>query len=382
MSILYIVVFSIILIFALVAVRSIIRRQKKPQPSPYTEALHLLLEGKNDQALEMLKKTVKSDTDNIMAYIKLGDIFREKGLPIRAAKIHRNLLIRNDLNDKQTETILHHLVLDYTANQNLDKAVEMAERLVQKNKKNIDYQCLLLNLYEKRKDWDKAYFYRQSINKWMKQKEEGILAMYKVKSGLSFVERHAEHEARIRFKEAIRLDKNCIPAYLYRGDSYKRDGRNSDAYNVWKDFALQNQDRAHLVFQRCRDVLFDMGRYGEIEDLYKQIIDKKPKNATVYIQLAELQHKQGNLDEAIRTCRNGLNVQPDFTRGQTLLLHLLQQKSRESEALDEAITFLNRKMEKETYYNCHICGYQSKEPEWHCPSCGNWDTFLKAGKNP
>ncbi len=380
MKLFLLIAVSVLIIFIVLIILLRRNKQKGPKKTSYIDALHMILDGKKDEALENLKRAVKEDTENIMAYIKLGDIYRDKGYPIRAVKIHRNLLIRSELDNKQIETILHHLIIDYQAAGALDKAIEMAERLVHRTKKNVDNQLLLLSLYEEKGDWDKALIYRQSTNKWMKKKDQKILALYKVQSGLKFVEKKAEHESRIRFREATKLDKKCAPAYLYWGDSYRREERNADALRIWKDFTTKNPDYAHLAFDRLKEVLFDLGRYGDMEEIYQQIIQKKPKNPTAYIHLAELYRKQGNLDEALTVCSTMANQHPDSLRCRTILIQVLQQQNKEKEALTEALKILNHEIEKGVTFRCDHCGFRSENPLWHCPQCHHWSTFLEEAR--
>ncbi len=373
------IIFIIIIVIVLIVVLR--RYKKKPRGKTwYVDALHMILDGKKDEALENLKRAVREDTENIMAYIKLGDIYRDKGYPIRAAKIHRNLLLRSELNDTQIATILQHLVLDYHTIGSLDRAIEMAERLVHRTKRNLDNQKLLLSLYEERGDWDKALIYRQSTNKWIKKQDQNILALYKVQSGINFINKKAEREGRIRFREATKLDKKCIPAYLYWGDSYRREGRNEDAFKIWKEFTVKNPDWAHLAFDRLMEVLFDLGRYGDMEAIYQQIIQKKPKNAMAYIHLAELYKKQGKLDNALAICQTITNHYPDSLRGHAIMIQILQQQKKEKEALLEALKILNQEIENRTSFRCNQCGLHSEVPLWHCPQCHQWDTFLSEKK--
>ena len=371
----------IILLATLAAVRFVYiyvkrRKSKRLGRTPYLDALHLLIEGNKEEALEQLKRTVREDTDNIMAYVILGDIFRDNGFPIRAAKIHRNLLVRGDLTEAQIEIVLYHLVLDYRTTNMLDKAIEMAERLIHRNKKNLEYKKLLLSFYEEKGDWDKAFFYRQSANKWFKMQDQDILALYKVQSGLDFTKKGAEREGRIRFREAIKFDKKCIPAYLYWGDSYRREGRNEDASKVWHDFTVKNPEFAFLAFNRLKDVLYDLGRYSEIEGIYQEIIQKKPKDPTVYLNLAELYKKQDKMDQAIELCRTVLDTHPESPRARHLLVQFLHQKGDDALALEEALQILNREMVKQLSFRCSHCGTESQEPLWHCPQCHRWKTFL------
>jgi lipopolysaccharide biosynthesis regulator YciM len=344
--------------------------------SPYVDALHLILEGKNDEALECLKKTVKSDTENIMAYIQLGDIFRKKGNPTRAAKIHSNLLVRSNLSDQQLNTILRHLVIDYQNAGMLNKASEIAERLNQRMRRNPEIQQLLLSLYEEKGDWDKAFFTRQNINKWLKKHDQYILALYKVQSGLKAIKKGAEREGRIRFREAIRLNKKCIPAYLFWGDSYRRENRNEDAFHVWSEFIKKNPEWAHLAFNRLKEVLFDLGQYGDLEEIYKVVIRNKPKNPKASINLVEIYKKQGRLDEAIEICEDVLEISPDLSECRYALVNILKQAGNEKKALSEAMKILDQETAKHEQYRCQECGFEQKEPFWYCPQCHQWDTAL------
>ncbi len=351
--------------------------RKKKRHSLYQSAIHLLLEGRKEEALEKLKKTVTQDSDNIPAYIQLGAIYRDIGFPVRAAKIHRQLLVRSNLDEDERISILRHLVLDYKASNALDLAVETAERLTQRDKKDVENKKLLLSLYEQKGDWDKAFFYRQGINKWMKQGDQSILALYKVMSGIHQVEEGAEREGRIRFREAIKLDKACVPAYLNWGDSYRREGRTEDALKTWKDLTNRNPNWAHLAFDRLKDALYELGRYSEMEQIYQQVIQKKPKTADASIQFIEFLRKQGRLDQALDFCEQVIEQYPDSVACKIMLVQVLRKKGNVKEALDLAEKILSKEFKQSDLYNCSNCGYETSDPSWHCPNCHQWDTFLR-----
>jgi lipopolysaccharide biosynthesis regulator YciM len=353
------------------------KRNKPAGPTPYLDALHMLLEGKTDEAAELLKRTVAADSDNIMAYVTLGDIFRDKGFPIRAAKVHRNLLLRNTLAERQIDVVLRHLVIDYRAAGMPDKAVEMAERLIQRNKKNMDIKRLLLTLYEEMGDWDKAYFLRQSLNRWMKKRDHRILALYRVQSGIDLGKRGAEREGRIRFREAIKLDKNCIPAFLFWGDSYRRENRDEDAYHVWQNFVKEIPEWAHLAFDRLNSVLFDLGRYGEMEAIYQEVMSRKPQNPIACLNLVDIYTKQGKIDEALDLCGQIRETHPDSARCTLMHMHLLGLKGKKDNALEEATRYLEKEAVSRSAFKCGACGNESKEPLWHCPQCGQWNTYIE-----
>ena len=350
--------------------------RRKKTASNYINALHKLLDGNQSEAIEKLKQTVKDDSENIMAYIILGNVLRDTGSPNRAAKIHRNLLVRRDLTNTEIDMVLQQLIRDYRTAKLPDKATEMAERLSNRNKKDVQIQQLLLSLYEEMGDWDKALFYRQHINKWEKKKNQDILALYKIQAGLASIERNTEKEGRIRFREAIKLDKNCIPAYLYLGDSYKRMGRDEDAEKIWKEFTDKNSEMAHLVFDRLRNVLFDMGKFSEMEEIYKHVIKKKPGNPIAALNLAGLYKKQGKLEMAEEMCQKVLDNHPDSSQAKFLLVDILKLKGNTELALSNASKFLEKAKDLQSNFFCLNCDFESSDPLWFCPRCHHWKTFL------
>jgi lipopolysaccharide assembly protein B len=371
----YLITLSIVAVFVAYLYWLYKKRKKAVPKSPYLEALHLLLDGRHDDALEKLKKTVRVDTDNIMAYIKLGDIFREKGYPIRASKIHRNLLLRTTLTEQETEDTLYHLILDYRAANMVDKAVEMAERLVQRNKKNIEIRKLLLELYEDKADWDKAFFMRQGINKWIKKSDQNVLALYKMNAGQDLTKKGSEHQGRIRFREAIKLDRHCVPAFIGLGDSYMREGRFEDALKVWKDFTARMPEKAFLILDRLNDVLYNLGRYSELEGIYEGIIKNRPSDPGVYFKLIDIYEKQGRMQEALDLCQQVYDADPESPRTRHALIRFLKQMGRKDKALETALAVLSKDIEKAADFRCVQCGYSSKEIFWRCPACRKWSPF-------
>jgi lipopolysaccharide biosynthesis regulator YciM len=372
----YLITILVVGVFLIFIYWLVTKRKKSDSKTPYLDALHLLLDGKRDEALEKLKKTVWEDTDNINAYIKLGDIFRENGFPIRASKIHRNLLLRTTLTDQETEQTIYHLVLDYRAADMIDKAVEMAERLIQKDKKNIEIGKLLLELYEDKADWDKAFFMRQGINKWIKRSDHNILALYKTFAGRELTQKGSEHQGRIRFREAVKLEKECVPAYIGLGDSYVREGRHEDALKVWKEFASKIPGQAHLILDRLNDVLFTLGRYSELEGICEQIIKTRPVNPGAFFKLIDIYEKQGKMQEALDLSRQVYEANPESQRGRFTYVRFLRQTGQSNKALETSLGILKQETEKSEVCRCRQCGYEEKEMFWRCPKCRRWNPFL------
>ncbi len=375
--ILYLGILSGLVITGILIYLFIIRhRHDSTAASPYFQAMNLMVLGNNKEAIEKLKQTVRQDTNNIEAYIHLGNLITTEGDPARASKIHENLLVRSDINTSQREMILQQLIQDYCASSQINKAANTAEELMQINKKNPETQQLLLSFYEENGDWEKAYFFRQSLNKWKKKQDRSILAMYKVKIGENLMQSGAQREARTRFREAVKLDTACVPAYLYWGDSFKKENKNKEALSIWQEFIYKNPQHAHLAFDRLRDVLFDLGQFSEIEKIYTQVMKKKTKTPQASLAMIDFLRKQRRLKEAVELCQALLSDHPDLNACRHTLVQLYQDQGETESALNEALKILNQCEENHNHYTCSHCHYKSNEPLWHCPNCNHWNTFL------
>ena len=62
----------------------------------YSEGLDMLVSGKKYSAYNNFKEIISKDSNNVMAYLRLGQILRENGDNLKAIKIHKNLLLRTN----------------------------------------------------------------------------------------------------------------------------------------------------------------------------------------------------------------------------------------------------------------------------------------------
>ncbi|MEW5994737.1 MAG: tetratricopeptide repeat protein, partial [Candidatus Zixiibacteriota bacterium] len=90
----YLIIFLILLAVSFaffLAWERFTRREKKPLSSLYVEALRDLLDGKRVAAFSKLRQVVTEDSNNLDAYLRLGQILRENKKPDRALQVHRDL---------------------------------------------------------------------------------------------------------------------------------------------------------------------------------------------------------------------------------------------------------------------------------------------------
>ena len=98
----------------------------------YSEGMDYLLAGDIQSAYKIFKNVVKEDTNNIKAYMRLGQVIRDGGQPEKALKIHKSLLVRKGLSKYLTIEIYKNLALDYYKCGELYKSIEELKKVLKK----------------------------------------------------------------------------------------------------------------------------------------------------------------------------------------------------------------------------------------------------------
>ncbi len=340
----------------------------------YIAGLNYLVDGEYEKALEHLRKTVRINTELVDAYIKIGDILRIQGFAEKAIKIHRDLLIRPELGNNRRISILMSLARDYYQNKNYLQAVTTLEEILSIDRQNEASKELLLLIYEDMEDWHKAYDLLKKSGKQLREDKERILACYKIEEGLKFTRINKEHDARLCFREAIKLDKNCSGAYLELAHSYIREHRLKDALTALNHLMQNNTHDAALAFERMKEVLFDLGQFGDLEKLYIELIKSKPEVMEAHVGLAEIMEKKGEYLKAIEVCQSALQIDPERLELKLMLIRLKSKLGLTEDAVEIAQKLAEGIVQEHHDYICTKCGYKSVTYFWHCPECKAWNS--------
>ena len=100
-QIIFIIIIALaLLIFFIVKNRSI---NVPSDAEAFNTALKALVNGKKEQAYILLREIIAKDSNNVDAYLLLGDIVREKDIK-QAIKIHQTIILRPKITkDKKIE---------------------------------------------------------------------------------------------------------------------------------------------------------------------------------------------------------------------------------------------------------------------------------------
>lgn len=371
------ILIAIIIVFTITAFYWSRAKKEKEKISPklYIDAMKSLLAGEEKVAFQKFKEVARRDPDNLDAFLKLGDLFRKNKKYDKAMQIHKELLIRPSILPEDKNEILKSLSQDYSDSGNNNKAIAVLQELYQENEKDRWVALRLLTEYETTARWEEAFDLRKRINDSKEGETNRILALYKIFWGKARADIGELHKARVAYKEALNYDESCIPAYIYLGDAYYEDGRLKDAVEYWKKLVETIPEAGYLVFDRLEKSLFELGGYGDITEIYENLLSRNPKNVTALFYLARINEKKGYLETAVDQYRQILDTDPDYSAARLSLATLHLASGHQEEAMDLLENLMQSFPPAQKEFTCQRCGHKSTEPLWKCPSCQEWNSI-------
>lgn len=371
------VVILVILVLVIIYYYTRVIRKPKREKSHYLSALEYLAEGNDKWAIQKFKEAVREDSENVEAYLRLGDLLRKKGLTSNALKIHKDLTLRSNLTSDMKSRINYSLLLDYEEMESHKNAIDIASILLE-NPKNFEKEIAvkILNHLEKEEEWQKAY---NALRKYFKELTPQLkkkTALYLVLNGITIQEKGEGKEARIKFKEAIKIDPECVAAYYYIGKSYYHEERVADAIVEWEKLCKNIPQKSYFVFEELEKAWFDLGKFKEAEGLYKAILKGDPSNVHAAIALSEIYYKKEDFDRAIHILEQISEEKPDDPRLLGYRLQILIHKTQYKVASQLAQDYFQKNYQMaDFHFICQECQYKTDEPLWICPQCKSLDTF-------
>ena len=348
-------------------------RRKSKVKDLYAEGLDLLITGRRKSAYKNFKDIIQKDSDNIKAYLRLGQVLREGGNPVQALKIHRGLMHRRNLTHYEQIELHKNLALDYYSAGNVDAAIQELLSLLKIEKNNEWAVTQLTAFYREKQDWAKAGEYFEKYQKLTNKEDAHKLALYKIQEGRIHIKNKKFEDARKTFEDALNISDIAV-AYYFIGNSFsgeseeeyqksvEKDSANNPASDektdymekakellgkaipIWIRYAELNPEQAWMVIHLLKDGLFALDRYSEIENILKQILKNDSDNIEVIASLSEIYSHRGENTEAIELIDSALEQDPTSIIVKLIKMKLQAKKERSgnefSRSLDDIIHFL------------------------------------------
>jgi len=340
--------------------------RKRKVNHPYLEALNCLLSGRREEAIKYLREAVRIDSENIDAYLRLGDLWRQQGDGEKALRIHQSLTVRSGLTKEMRKRIDFALALDYLAMGNHKRAIAILKELVRKSKDRdaLDY---LLKIFEDEGQFIEAIeFLKEGGKRLVDRRRQAI---YYLMAGKDLLERDPKR-GEDYLKEAHKLSSNSPMVLATLAELDHKAKRFDLALGRWQKLLWEYPDLLMAVKDRLENTYFEANRYGDIEGLYEQVLNRHQYNIPVSLALIRIYQKKGenNKLKSILERLKEYRARLLLPRLIELDLHLGSGPAREllERLIDEGEPFR---------YHCSVCGKDQSEFTWRCPNCGAWESL-------
>ena len=296
----YTIVLIVVLVVALPLLFFYLKKpsSKKKIDTIYLDALNAMLLSDKKKAITLLSSLVKNDSEHVNAYLQLGNLLRNDDTD-RAIKIHQMLTVRQNLNNDTKIEILKSLSLDYKKINEFSKSKIEAEKILDIDKNNIWANKFLLSLAENTKDWDYAEKKARDLKKIKGYDNEVNLSKYTLQKGVMFLEDNNFLDSEKLFKKAISESPEFGMPYKYLGDIKYINRDLVKAVEYWEKFMDLSIENSHIVFDSIETALFDLGRYSEVENFYRKVLEKNPSDLNAGQRLANVLNEKGENKAAL-----------------------------------------------------------------------------------
>ena len=300
----------------------------------YSEGLDMMINGMQRSAYNNFKKIVDMDTNNIKAYLRLGQVLRESGNSTNALKIHKGLTIRQNLSSYDKLELYKNISLDYFDLGNTQKAIEQASKILKLDSKNSWAISKLITYHIKLNDWEKATEYLETFQRVNKISNSHKLGLFTIQQGRILLNENNFNAARRKFEKALAIDSTLNAAYYFIAESHSKesdkyfyraekiDDKNNDEYKklfdqalvslsnaipMWIKYSKSKPKQSWMVIHLLKDALFALDRYDELEYILKEIMDKDSNNSEVVATLADMYAHKGDLDNALEIVNSSVH---------------------------------------------------------------------------
>jgi lipopolysaccharide biosynthesis regulator YciM len=94
------------------------------------------------------------------------------------------------------------------------------------------------------------------------------------------------------------------------------------AVENWESFAVRDIENAPQVFGKIESALFDLGRYSEVENFYRRVLDIDASNFEAVIRLANVLEEKGESGAALSLVEDSIQLGSEDVRGDLMKLKL------------------------------------------------------------
>lgn len=340
---------------------------------PYTEAARQAFLRDTRQLIETLSARVQRNRNALDEYLLLGRLFRIRGEPKRALRIHQNLLVRPSLEKRILVSLYTELGYDVLESRNKDYGQSYFEKALSLDKSDVSALEGLAQSHEFQGQLEDAV---KALSRLVKlgRPEESHMALVGAELALSHLERRQVAKARRAVDQAMKSDGNCLYAHLALADVYLEAGKHDKAISTLKEVLRRWPTHSFLALRRLEDAHYRMDAFPAYENTLRDCLRSMPDNYYLHYSLARHLRKKRRNDEAMEYLRRSFELNPMYVNTVRDRIDLLAQGENASKIRSIASQFFAL-LKRCRRFICPNCRHRYVPITWHCQKCGTWGVF-------
>lgn len=171
------------------------------------------------------------------------------------------------------------------------------------------------------------------VANWPLLSIDRMRAITETNLGTAFYERGLLAEAVDRYRRALAIQPDYVPAYNNLGVALRAQGQVSEAIGVYEQGLRLLDDYPDLHFNLA-NALMEQGRAGEAAAHLRAASAGTPDSAAVHNNLGKALAERGQLTEALAEFERALALEPDSATALRNVASILDAQGRTAEALD------------------------------------------------
>jgi lipopolysaccharide biosynthesis regulator YciM len=288
-----------------------------------------------EEAERLLVAACRLDSLEVEPYLALAQLLRSRGEIGRAIRIHQNLLLRLDDKSPDGRRALAGLAADFHEGGFMRRAIAAYEDVLAGEAKNATALRALAQLHAEARDFERAIAMERRLAKLESRDPGAAEARLRVQMAEAAQAEGRLDDAHRALKQALRRDKNCVPAWLSLGAVEAERDRSKAALAAWKRVPELDSAAGASVYPQLEATFAALGKARDFETFLRKRLEAEPADSAARVALARHLGARGDTEEAIAELRRVLSRDADFSQARILLGRLLLAENRDSEAVKE-----------------------------------------------
>ncbi|GGY10653.1 lipopolysaccharide assembly protein LapB [Paludibacterium paludis] len=347
--------------------------QAKSVPAGFFRGLDALVDDKTDVAARALAEVARAQQSSLELPMTLGKLYRKRGENDRAIRLHQSMLDSSDLPAEHRDSVLFELARDFRKAGLVDRAEEILLKLLDGNMA-LNARRELLNIYQQDRDWSKAIDTARALRSDAHSFQHEV-AQFHCELAQGELFRSNLEVARDLVDKALHANRKCVRANLLKGDIAFTEERYEEAIDAWQGIENQNYEYLSMAAERLFDAYEKLGKPAEGIALlrgYQKTFPQLDLTDLLYQKIATYEGEA----RALEAARESVYARPTLSGVYRLIEAQMTGMSPEGRMDAEvARAVLQKHALRLLMHRCKCCNFRSRAFFWHCPACGEWESF-------